>query len=316
MKKWLLAGSALLFIQIILAATLNSTGRDFGPFTPREKLLGFSPATVDRITITDSDSELTILKKDGEWQLPGYFTAPADANQVRSLLDRLADLKQGLVVASSKGSAERFKVGEDNFEKHLIIASRENVVADFFVGASPGFKKVYARVAGRPHIVTVALNSYDLETEPEDWLDQEMLRIDADRVAGLAMGNFKLNRHGGTGWQLTEKADGEKLDQDRVAELIGKIADLRIKGLAEPAEYAALFASDPELSFTVSLRDGEERGYTFVKPSGEDYAFLRISSRDHLFRLDKWRVDEIARLGERDLLKSARPEEESGAANS
>ena len=47
--------------------------------------------------------------KDG-WILPAHFSAPVDGNKVKVLLDKLAGMKQGFVVATSADAAKRFKV--------------------------------------------------------------------------------------------------------------------------------------------------------------------------------------------------------------
>jgi len=306
MKKWLLAGSALLFIQIVAAAALNLTGQDFGAFKPQEKLLDFSPAVVNHITITSTDQELNLLKKDGKWLLPDYFTAPGETKKVESLMDKLAGLKQGLVVATSEGAAKRFKVSEDDFERHVILKNDNKIVADFFIGTSPGFKKVHARVADRSEVVSVLLNSYDLEAAPEDWLDRDMLNIAEDRITGLAMDNFKLTRTDKE-WQLVDQADTEKLDDAKVNDLLAKIAQLKVKGLVDAADQPDLFATNPLLSFTVTLVDGE-RLYTFAKPKNGDNYLLKVPNYTYLFKLDNWQVDEIAKFNRESLLKG--PEEE------
>ena len=302
MKKWLMAGTALLLIQITTGVVLNLTDRDFGAFTPQLELLNFSPSDIDGITIIGAGKEITIKRKNSRWFLADYFNAPADNDGIKALLKKLATVKQGLVVATSKGAAKRFKVSEDNFERHVILRGGDKVLGDFFLGTSPGFKKVHARVNDRQEVVSVQLNNYELEADFEKWLDQKLLRLDESEITGLTMGDIKLTQEG-ENWVLSGINDNEEIDVEKIKSLIGKIANLRIKAILDQTG-SALVGSEPTLSFTIITKDSLERGYTFSKSEEKDYSMLKSSDHDYTFKIDKWRVDEISKFQKNTLLKA------------
>ncbi len=303
MKKWLLAGTALLLIQITAAIVLNLTARDFGAFEPQLELLKFAPADIDGITIIGPEKEITLNRQKGNWFMAGYFNAPADKNQITALLKKLASLKQGLVVATSEGAAKRFRVSEEDFERHVILRNGDSIIADFFIGTSPGFKKVHARVHDRRDVVSVLLNNYDLEADFEKWLDQKMLWEEEDAITGLTMDDIKLSRKGDH-WLLPDLADKVEIDVDQVKKLLSKIGNLRVKAIMDPTDNSSLFESEPDLLFDITLKDNHERRYLFAKPAGKDYSVLKSSDHDYLFKVDSWQADEIGKFDKNALVKA------------
>jgi hypothetical protein len=310
MKKWLYAGTALLIFQLVLAVIFNLYGRgNYAAFQPHANLLAFSPHEVSAITVTGAGGKEVLLRKvNGTWLLPEHFKAPADEKKVTDFLDKLATVKQGLAVATTSGAAKRFKTSADDFERHVVLKDGDRVAADFFLGTAPGFKMVHARVHDRPEVVSVELNTYDMETDPDRWLAHDMAGVKKDAISSLTMGDIYLTRQD-TSWHIPGLAEDEELNTVEIDTLLDKISHLTVAGVLDPTANAELFKQEPALTVTLNLIDTGKRVYTFAKPAKEKYYALKTSGQDQLFKVNNWVADEIKKFTRNTLIQlKAAPE--------
>ena len=312
MKKWLYAGTALLILQLVLAVILHSNDRDFAAFTPQVTLLEFSPSNVDSISLFGENQKIFQLRKiNGKWLLPDKFNAPADEGKVTDILEKIATLKQGLIVAKTRGAAKRFKVSEDNFVRHVVLKSGDQKKADFFLGTSPSFKMVHARVSDHQEIVNVALNTYELEIDADNWIDRKMAQVNKDDIIELIIGdNIHLTKKDNT-WQLSGLADNEEINTEEVENLLEKVSRLSVDGIIDPSEHSGLFEKDPELTITINLHGDEKKLYTFVKPE-EDHYVRKASDKEFFLKVKTWQVDDIKKFNRNSLIKKKDTKNEQG----
>ncbi len=315
MQRTIMAAAALLFIQIALAVALNLTDTKTGDVSPAEPLLGFSADAVTAIEIAGPAGErLTIRKADGGWILPEAQSAPAAADQVNDLIARLADLKQGLAVATSEEAAKRFKVAENTFERHVVVKKGEETVGDLYVGTSPTFRQVHARKAGAREIVTAPLSTFELETGPEKWLDKNLLRLKQEEMEALVFTDFTLRKNDGN-WQLADLEEGKATDKEAADDLLSVVSGLAIQDVLNPQDTAALFAGEPVLSFAVDLKEGKKLDYRFAKPEGSDYFVVKRSDRELYGKVHTIQVENLRKYTRDKLIKSEEnlPAESQGA---
>lgn len=294
MQKVIIAASVLLIIQIGLTVALNVNTRTMEAFVPQQKLLEFEPDLVNRVSIEGEDGVLFLQKQESSWLLPEVFSVPADTNQVSTLLDKLAEFKQGLAVATSREAANRFKVSEELFERHLVLSSDDKIVADLYVGTSPGFRQVHVRRAGRDEIVTVALSTFELEATADKWLDKNLVQVKVDDLKVLEFREFSVEKQEG-GWQLAGLGPGQQTNTDEVQSLLNKVSGLVAEDVVDPEKGDQLFAGDPVLEFTVTLQDNSTIDYLFAQPEEDTYV-LKRSDREFLFKVSSWVVDDLKKL--------------------
>ena len=305
MQRTIIAAAALLFIQIALAVALNMTSRS-GDVSPAAPLMNFSTDGVTGLEIAGPDGErLTIRRAEGGWILPEAFNAPAAGDRVDELLARLADLRQGLAVATTEEAARRFKVAENGFERHVVVKQGEEIVGDLYVGTSPAFRQVHARRAGTKEIVTVTLSTFELETGPDKWLDKNLFQLRQEEMEALTFADFTLRRNGGD-WQLADLEEGKATDRDAAADLAAGIGGLTIQDVLNPRDAAALFTGEPALSFAVELKDGGKLDYRFARPEG-DYFVIKRSDRELYGKVHTIQAENLGKYTRDKLIK---PEEE------
>lgn len=304
MKNWLYAGLALLVVQIGLAVFLNANSRSLAAFKPHENLLHFSPAAVDGITVFGpKNSKVTLRKVSGSWLLPELFKAPAKQGKVKGLLQKLANLKEGLAVATTRDAADRFKVGKDDFERHVVLQEGNQAVADFYLGTSPEFRMVHARVKGRPEVVSVKLSTYELEAKPDRWLDRHLVAVNEQKIRTFDMGDIHIT-HQKQSWRLAGLAAGQELNTPMLNALLEKIETLTVEGVVDPAAHKGLFQQKPTLTIAMTLTDHGKRTYTFAKPAKEDYYVLKSSARPQLFKINSYVVEGLQGITRGSLIKT------------
>lgn len=283
MKKLQFYLSGFLALQLVLAAGLFwREHRQQELQQQSEPLLALQREQLQRLEISAGDDSVALQKNAGEWQLPELHNLPVDAAKLDGLVDKLVEMRSGWPVATSDSARERFEVSEEKFQKRLRMYSDGEVAAEFFIGTSPGFRKVHLRRAGDDAIYAAELNSYEMPVEGEDWLDKKLLAAgDLESINGP---DYQLRKVDGE-WQFAAGEGG--LDADKARELANALSGLRIqKPVGEKPE------AEP-LAIQVAAGGGEF-GYQFLH-SGDKY-FVRRSDREQLFELSRYDYERIADL--------------------
>lgn len=309
MRRIIIAAAVLLTIQIGLVFYVNSIGNRYEAFSPEGHLFTFSPEAASSVTFIDgSEQELTLEKESGSWQLVVQSTPPADENQVKQLLKKLAGMKESLAVATSTGAAKRFKVSEDLFEHHIIVKEGDTEVVDLYIGTSPGFRHVHARVDGQQEILSLPLMSSDLSPTIENWVNKEMLQVKKEDLQQIKMAAFSLVKKEKE-WQLAEASENQQLKNEEVEQFVGKLAGLNIQTVLNDEEATEILAKDPYLEYTLTHKEKGTITYSFTK-SDEGYFVLRVSDRTPYFKVPEWIVNDIADISKDDLVKAVPVEEQ------
>ena len=312
MNKWIAILAGLLTVQLALALGLNLAVEDHGVFQPRDKLLAFDRKAVDGVRIEDGKDSLELRRRDGKWLLPGNGNFPVEQGAVQRLLDQLAGLEQGWPVATTAGAAERFKVAEGAFERKLTLLAKDRTQAVLYVGTSPGFRKVHVRPAGKDAVYAVAFNTWEANAKADDWIDKDILKLDAAGVTGIELPGVRLQRQGDA-LKLADLTDQEETDAQQAKALLDKLAGLRIESVLGSEAKPEYRQDEPELEIKLTRKDGEPLSYRFSKPKDAAYYVLKRSDRADYFKLAEYVVDPI-KQATRDKLVQAKPTPPPAAA--
>lgn len=316
MYRMITMAAVLLAIQIGLAVALYFGGSEKATVTPDTPLLGVQAKAITGLEITEPEKDrIVVQKSDTGWILPEAFGAPANGEQVMALLTRLAGLKQGLAVATSPAAAKRFKVAADLFERHVVVKEGDRVVGDFYVGTSPGFRRIHARRADREEIVTIALSTFELPTAADQWLDKNVLRIKEDEIGEISFADFTLRKID-KNWQLKGLAEGRETDAKAAQDLVDKVTGVTVQAVIKAEEVAPLFSATPALHYTVTRKDGGTTTFTFVKAEKDSYV-VKQGGDDHYYKVHTLQVENLLKTTGETLVKNSEgevaKEAESGA---
>lgn len=153
-------------------------------------LLNIDQAKVDGVLIEDeTGAKLNLQQREGVWILPDAGNLPADGEKVVALLKKLFDASAPWPVATSAESARRFEVTPEKFQRHIQLRIADAVTGDIYLGTSPGFRKVHARLAEADDVYAIEFANFEATTRPDDWLDKSLLQPEGD-VVGLSRPQF------------------------------------------------------------------------------------------------------------------------------
>jgi hypothetical protein len=307
MKKWIFILSGLLTAQLVLAMTLGLTGEEYGTFQTEEKLLTFNRQAVSRLQIVDSTDRLEIEKQGDKWLLPNSGNFPASQRKVEQLLDTLAAQEKGWPVARTRGSAERFAVDKEQFERKLILVSDDESRTTLYVGSSPDFRKVYVRPGDTAEIFAVDFNIWEASAKTEDWIDTDILVLDQTSVQRIEMPGIIMQRQDGT-LQVMNLDQNEQTNVDESSALLGILSGLRIQSLLGTEMEPQYRQDEPALEIRMTIEGGEVLDYRFYKPQDASYYVLKRSDLDFYFEVAEYTTNPF-REAIREKLIQARTEE-------
>jgi hypothetical protein len=238
-----------------------------------QRLLTFDPAQVTAIEIDDRTDTIRLERGADGWVLPAVDGLPADGSKVSGLLEKLEQADAPWPVTTSESSAARFEVTDDKYQRRVRLLNGDTTLAALYLGTSPGFRKVHARVEGATDVYAISFANYEAPTKPEEWLDKALLQPRGAVQSLSRRGAYTVSQQDGA-WALTDAQPDETLNQDTVRDLVAKFANLRVLGLAEspPAPDAA-----PKMQFDVKVADGDLS--LSVYRSGDEGDFVVGSDR-------------------------------------
>lgn len=309
MQRIIIAAACLLMIQLVLVAALGFNRNTYEGSTPSSQFLDFDIDNLSSLTLTDGQgSEVAMTKADGLWVLSNHFSAQAEQQMVSGLLQKLAELKQGFVIATSAAAAKRFKVAEDDFERRLRLYQGEEVVADVYLGSSPGFRQIHARKSGQDEIVTVSLSSFEVEADPANWLDKNILKKDEKELSHIVFKDFTLKRENDT-WQLEGLTEAEKVVAAELDQVVDKVLGITVSSVLDPKEVSQKFTSEAdEVTFSLKKKDGTEISYSLVK-LGEDRFGVKASDNELYYLINSLLVENLKKISRETLLAKEEPED-------
>lgn len=305
--------AGLLAAQLVLALVVFREDATRDRATERQPLLPVAASEVDRIVIGHGDERAELVRDGTHWQLPGLAGLPAAAAKVSDELGRIAAIETGWPVADTNSSHTRFEVADEGAQRHVQLYRGDGLVADFYLGTSPGFRKVHLRRAGGDAVFAVALSVNDLPARSADWLDRSLLAVaEPTRIAGR---DYTLARSAQDRWVLSSPSAGGQsspptLDETRVGQLVNALANLQVQAVADapaqPGDAMVLQVESPEGKLEFSFYG-----------AGDEY-YVRRSDIDRLFSLSRYDYDRIAGVGLDQLVatpRTASPDEGAQASH-
>lgn len=229
---------ALFALQCVIAGALFINTDQSDEYSSSTPLLAIGEDRASKLIIQQGDEQVELIKIDDQWQLAASTNElanealPAKGSKVESVLNKLSELKSSWPVATTSASHERFELLYDNHQRKISVFNDEKLVSELYLGTSPGFRKVHARIAGQDDVYSVALNVYDFPSKLEDWLDKSLLAV--SDINALSGEGFSIAKSG-DGWSLQKPvaSTDQESNQDKITDLVSSIDKLSILGLAD-----------------------------------------------------------------------------------
>ncbi|MCZ6619269.1 MAG: DUF4340 domain-containing protein [Gammaproteobacteria bacterium] len=278
----IVAGVQLLIVAgLLLASTSDSSGE-------ADLFLSFDSDLIDRVMLDDGDGlELSLEKSDDGWSLDGRV--PVDEEKMAEVLSKLQNLKRPWPVATTSATQDRFEVSDEKHQRHVQLYANDELVADFFLGTSPGYRRVHAREVGADDIFSIDFSNYEIPLSVDGWLDKTLLGARGEVTEVAREGAWRINK-GEEGWLLDDAA----ADQDAADRLAGRFAELRVMGVLDDADGTATTAEGVEHrgTYRINDADGEQRIDVFYRSEEDDY-LVRSDRVVGIFTLASYLAEQI-----------------------
>lgn len=304
MTRFLQVLSGLFVVQLLLVAMVFWP-QDSAQYHQQRSLLSGDIAQADRLVVSAAEQQVELIKHDGEWQLSQAATLPVTQGRVDELLRRIAQVRLDWPVATTPAAQQRFEVADDQHQRRVQIFAGEKSLGEFYLGSSPGFRKVHLRQPGESEVYAVTLNSYELPTSSDDWLHKALLA--APQPKAIQGPDYALRKEGDT-WVFADQAEGDQLavDPQKAEALVNALISLQVQGVAH--------ASPSEEGFKLVVEsDAGSFNYEFIR-SDKDF-FVRRNDHPTTFRLSQWEFERITEVGQPQLAKQGEAENSSAKAD-
>ncbi len=295
--------TALVVVQLALTVALAFSGQDYGAFRSDQKLMALDVEAVDRIVIQGEEGQSVEMSKDGDkWFLPDLDRFPVAPQPAEALLTKVAELTKGWPVATSSSAADRFKVGAEKFERKLTFFGDNRKIGTLFLGTSPSFRKVNARVSGEDEIYNITFNSYEASAKSEDWVDKDFLNLKNEDIVRATLPAFTLERNDEK-FTVTGLKQDEKTNEEEVETFIEKLAAPTFQSVLGTDNKPEYGQDSPVLEITLELKDGEQIAYVYSKPESGDHFVLKTSAHLYFFKVSKYAFDRLKEFDQKKVVQ-------------
>lgn len=282
MRPLLLAGLLILAIQCVLVAAVYWP-HAVNPAAERAEIFaGFDRSGIDEIFVGDEyDNETLLMKVGDRWLLPELEDMPADAAMIDKLLDALTGDETQWPIADSIAARQRFQVAPYYYQRRIRLLEGGELQGTFFLGKSPGFRKVHVRNADQDAIYNISFNAYDAPGHGGAWLDRKLLQIRTP--LRIAADSYSLS------WEEGEWRSGlgRRPDQRELDALLSTLRSLQVDGIADGDQQRDLAEAEAELLLEVESLGGAVKLELFTMGeqhfihSSEYPLFFTISGYDY-----------------------------------
>ncbi len=252
--------AGLVIFQLLLVG-LVSLGSD--DQQQARQLLDIQADAVSGFSITDAEGNTVKLSRgESGWRLGEH---PADDGKVTAAIESLASGAASWPVATSVSSQERFEVTADVFQRRVRFNSGDDLLAELYLGTSPGFRRVHARRDGEDAVYSIDYVLSDLPMTQSDWLDKNLFQTDTVTSVELPTGQV-LSRNESGDWFV----NGEATDAAAMGRYLNRIMDLSVLGLFEPASSEdAVVLGEPAVVRVEDAQGSHELSFSFNEADDE-----------------------------------------------
>jgi hypothetical protein len=282
----------LLIAQLVLAAALlwprpaTSSGG--------EPLLGLKTSDITGLTITDDQGKTVKLAKQGDqWVAADAGAYPADASKVTPVLDKLAAIKTGRLVAQTAQSLSQLQVADDKFVRKVELQGPKGSQT-LYLGSSAGGSTTHVRLAGQNNVYLAGnLGTWEVESDITAWIDPVYVKLTPADVQGLTIqngnGEFVFTKDSQGQWTMEGLGQSEAFNPNNVTSTLEQLSSLRMArplgktedpsyGLAQPLAVVTLLVKSGDqtkpVTLTVGSQDSADKSYV-VKSSDSEY-YVRV----------------------------------------
>jgi hypothetical protein len=299
--------------QIVRASFDDSGQRFFAEFDPLAakslEIVNFSEATATR-------KAFKVAQQNGRWLIPSHENYPADAqDHLARAASSVMDLTKGTTISDSPADHDLYGVADPSADSAKAGAGTRVTLKDANGGTlvdlifgktvkdAQGLR--YARVPDKDRVYLVKVETDQLTTKFEDWIERDLLKLNANTITDVTVDDYSVDKLAGKidqrdrmvihrreptpaaegepappEWVLENLGSGETLQTQKLDDMRNALADLRIidvhrkpAGMSNQLQQSGNFKLDPESIASLEARGfylaQTNNGYTLASNQGE-----------------------------------------------
>jgi len=299
--------AGLVIIAIIIEGPIGKRGQKKAA---EESILfpGFEPDQVSSIEIKTKSKQVRLNKDNDLWVVATSDNYPADPEAMKSMLDRVKNLKSTHTASRSAEKQSQFEVDEGSGTEVKMMRADGKPLAHFFVGKmGVDFMSTYVRKASQDRILLVGeYLKATFDKGARGWRDRKIFSFDTSQVQRLTLisqekGKTSIEAQEDGNWQIVEP-EVAPAKKDEVNGIIRDISRLSADDFAEKKEpgdseeepaaspLSEYKLDEPQSRIMVDLKDGTARILLIGDASGSNY-YVKREGKDTVFKLHKSKVD-------------------------
>ena len=283
---------------------INLTGDDPVAFEADTPLLALDEESMDVVTIEQQgEAALRVVRKEAGWVLPEKGDFPVMSAKFEKFTEKLLGAKRSWPVGKTLVAARQLKVMPDHFERRVKFLRGTDVLGDVFLGTSPGFRRIHARLEGDKHTYAIDFNAFDAPVDADQWYDTEILKTAVEEIARIDLGAYALKAGDGE-FQVEGLKKNEETYAEPVRQLVERVAEVGFKEVLSGDGKTLFDKGKPIVEYTIETRDGSTIKHTVAAPRNSDHYILKSSAQPHYFGVDRDRFDKLRDTKRAQLVKS------------
>lgn len=305
--------TTILILQVVLGVVIFSRTDTLDAFIPNEPLIATPFETISKITIGEKDKDPLVLEQGQHgWQLASFHNFPVEQQKVAALQSSVFEALRSFPSGYTMAAARQFQVDEKAPVRDISTEKKDGTAGPhIFLGTSPAFKKVHARIAGEDNTYTLNFSVSDIPTKPSFWFKRDVLHVPSAGVSSLTLGDITLLRDGTGQWKLSGEIEaGKVLDQSKAEALIKSATSLNYLDVERHIDDKKDALANPTLTVTVKREEGEPITFSLEhqEVEGKDPTILLVrSDMPFVFRASQKEYDTLLNARQSSLLSDSPP---------
>ena len=303
-RKTMIAG--LVFAGLILTTVLllrspeKGTMPAGGPARPIPKL---SDGAFDTMEVT-KDKKTTVIKKEGDsYKILKPITYAADKDACKLAFEGLGKMEFSAIVSDQPSRQTEFEVGTDGLR--VVAKKGDKVVADLHIGKTSSVATM-VRVEGKNEVWSVTgIFKYQFDKDTTAWRDKSITSFEekeAEKLSVATKSGAKIvmakpaPTDGGAApdWHVVESTENvEPFDKSVATGVVSQLATWKANEFADDAKLEDTGLSSPELTVTVTLRNGKQLTALVGGKKGDEDWYVKAASNPQIFLVKKYNLDRV-----------------------
>ena len=296
MKKHILILSIITIIAVLGALAILHGRGEFGSADKADQNFALEISEnandITKITLSQDDKEITLIKDEDLWSVQGREGWPADLENIRDLIGTLAS---STVIEPKTTNPDLYeRLGLDNSAATQVqLFNGDAVLANLFLGdRMHELDGTYARKDDEDQTYLIS-GSYSMGFSVDDWLDNDLFTIEQNRVRSVSINhdeveNVKIEKESKdqSDFVLRDIPKGQELSsQFEVNNIAGALRDLKLDDVKKASDFST--EANQKVQTVFQTFDGLELTINLKEHDGDLWAGFEYAFREELYEADE-----------------------------